>query len=73
LTKPEIMTMKKFRRIRFRDSKNWVLLHPQNKTLLFASDISGYWCREHRKEMSRSRQSYHITSITIMIEKYLIL
>lgn len=28
-------------------------MYPQNKTLLFAQDIKGYWCKEHQKGMPR--------------------
>ena len=43
----------KFRRIRFGDGKQWKLLHPQNKTLLYSEDIKGYWCKEHKIGMPR--------------------
>ena len=43
----------KFRRIRFGDGKQWKLLHPQNKTLLYSDDIKGYWCKEHKIGMPR--------------------
>ena len=50
-------------------------MHPQNKTLLFAKDINGYWCKEHQIGMARIqavishyRHNHNDAKITDIIE-----
>jgi hypothetical protein len=45
--------VKKFKKIKFNRSNQWRLLNPQNQTLLFAADIKGYFCKEHKIGFSR--------------------